>query len=248
MLLPSAKVPDIVQVMNTSGNWVHAPEHCGLCGDILPESPTEIIQSRAYRHCTCCDLMQMDPHCRLEAREEKDRYLKHNNSIRTKEYTAFLERLMLPVIRVLEQRGGTPSKSRGLDFGSGPYPMMAELMAEHGYPLELYDPLFAPKDRAGLLDQSFDFIICCETAEHFYHPAEEFGFMKKLLQPQGFIGLMTTLRKADSKIASWHYAQDETHVALYSEKTMGWIAAHLGFNISFPALNVVILELPCILR
>ncbi|MFH2113518.1 MAG: class I SAM-dependent methyltransferase [Spirochaetota bacterium] len=219
-------------------------DQCGLCGAELPACPTEIVQGRAYHHCSVCDLLQMAQVDRLCTKAEEARYLKHDNSTRTKGYTAFLERLMEPVIHKLDQRGEGQGKSRGLDFGSGPYPMLAELMAERGYPLEIYDPLFAPRDRAWFLDHPFDFILCCETAEHFYRPFDEFSFMVKLLAPQGFIAIMTSLRRADSKITTWHYARDETHVALYSKKTMGWIAGHFGFCISFPAQDVVFLDTP----
>jgi hypothetical protein len=188
--------------------------------------------------------LQMAHRNRLGMTEETDRYLKHNNSVRTKGYLSFLERLLVPVVQRLDQRAKSPEVLRGLDFGSGPYPMLAELMGERGYLLEIYDPLFAPRDRAALLEHSFDFILCCETAEHFYRPAEEFSFMTELLAPEGFLGIMTSLRRAGVEIETWHYAQDETHVALYSEATMHWIAVHWGLDISFPALDVVFFEKP----
>ena len=228
--------------MITPENGKYSPNQCGLCGNQLPGFPAEIVQGRAFHHCPACDLLQMAHADRMDAKKEAARYLKHNNSSRTKGYTAFLERLLMPVLRELEQRGCPPGKANGLDFGSGPYPMLAELMAEHGYPVEIYDPLFAPRDRAWLLDHQFDFILCCETAEHFYHPVEEFELMTKILAPRGFLGITTSLCRVVSKISTWHYAQDETHVALYSEKTMHWIADHFGLNISFPAHDVIFLE------
>jgi hypothetical protein len=177
---------------------------------------------------------------RLDVTEETARYLKHNNCLRTSGYLAFLDRLIVPVMRQLELYGNIPGLARGLDFGSGPYPMLAELMSERGYPVEIFDPLFAPRDRAGLLDRPFDFILCCETAEHFYRPAEEFGFMKNLLAPRGFLAIMTCLRRPEVAIDTWHYAQDETHVALYSVKTMHWIAGKFGLHISVPVKDVVL--------
>lgn len=181
---------------------------------------------------------------RLDTAKEKIRYLHHNNSLRTQGYTTFLERLIIPVIAELDRKGKGGGTARGLDFGSGPYPMMAELMAERGFPLEIYDPLFAPRDRAELLACAFDYVLCCETAEHFSRPIEDFSLMLKLLAPGGFLAIMTSLRKADSAIARWHYAQDETHVALYSEKTMFWIARRFGFRLRFPASGILFLDLP----
>jgi hypothetical protein len=188
--------------------------------------------------------MQMAEEHRLGAEAERARYLKHDNSTRTPGYTSFLERLILPVMAELDQKGRGEGRAKGLDFGSGPYPMMAELMAERGFPLELYDPLFAPRSRGELLSRPFDYVLCCETAEHFHRPFEEFTLMTELLAPDGFIALMTALRHPDSSIATWHYAQDETHVALYSEKTMYWIARRFRLRIRFPASGVVFLDAP----
>jgi hypothetical protein len=178
---------------------------------------------------------------RLDMEDEKARYLKHNNSIRSQGYTTFLERLITPVLAELDRQGKDRGKTRGLDFGSGPYPMLAELMAERGVNLEIYDPLFAPRDRASLLACPFDYILCCETAEHFYQPFDEFDFMRRLLAPGGFLAIMTSLRRADSGIAGWHYAQDETHVALYSENSMQWIARRFDLDLRLPASGVVFL-------
>ena len=144
----------------------------------------------------------------------------------------------------LERKGKKADMARGLDFGSGPYPMMAELMAERGFILELYDPIFAPRNRQDLLATAFDYVLCCETAEHFYRPFEEFELMTKLLAPDGIIAIMTSLRRPDSSIANWHYAQDETHVALYSEKTMYWIARRFNLRIRYPANGVIFLDTP----
>jgi hypothetical protein len=188
--------------------------------------------------------MQMAEDDRLSSEAERARYLKHDNSTRTPGYTSFLERLINPVIAELDQKGREAGRTNGLDFGSGPYPMMAELMAERGFPLELYDPIFAPRSRAELLSRPFDYVLCCETAEHFHQPFEEFKFMTELLAPGGFLALMTTLRHPDSSIASWHYAQDETHVALYSERTMYWIARYFRLRIRFPSSGVVFLDTP----
>jgi hypothetical protein len=226
--------------MIADGSRIINPARCGLCGTRLAARPDAVVQGRAYHLCQVCDLLQMTPQDRLDVTEETARYLKHNNSIRTKGYLAFLERIMVPVMKQLILCGHAPGTARGLDFGSGPYPMLAELMGERGYPVEIFDPLFAPRNRASLMSRPFDFILCCETVEHFYRPAEEFCFMKKLLAPKGFLAIMTSLRRPGLALASWHYAQDETHVALYSVQTMHWIAGQFNLDISFPAQDVVL--------
>ena len=232
----------IVIPMYSSDNCHLEPAICGLCSSLLPSSPTEIVQGRRYHLCPNCDLLQMAPVDRLGLTDEKKRYLLHDNSIRTTGYTRFLERLILPVITELDRQGKELGQVSGLDFGSGPYPMLAELMAERGYHLEIYDPLFAPRDKAWFLAKQFDYIVCCETVEHFYQPYQEFSFLSQLLTPDGFIAIMTSLRREGSKTTSWHYAQDETHVALYSARSMDWIAEHFNLRVKFPAQDVIIFK------
>jgi hypothetical protein len=217
---------------------------CGLCGTELPAVPADTIQKRAYFQCMECGLLQMATEDRLCIQDERSRYLKHNNSTRTKGYIAFLERLIVPVVAELKQRGEAKILPRGLDFGSGPYPMLAELMAERGYPLDLYDPLFAPKDKSVLRAHPYEYILCCETIEHFYQPSSEFEFMVSLVEPGGFLAIMTSLRTEDSSVSHWHYAQDETHVALYSKFSMQWIAARYSLNVRFPAPGIIFFDVP----
>ena len=61
----------------------------------------------------------------------------------------------------------------------------------------LYDPLFAP-DR-GVLQATYDFVTCTETAEHFHDPALEFARLDALLRPGGLLGLMTVFQNDDTR-------------------------------------------------
>ena len=72
-----------------------------------------------------------------------------------------------------ELRPRLPEGARGLDYGAGPGPALAAMIEEDGYSAALYDPLFHPDE--AVLSDSYDFITCTETVEHFATPAPTFN-------------------------------------------------------------------------
>lgn len=56
-----------------------------------------------------------------------------------------------------------------------------------------------------VLSDRYDFIACTEVAEHFYNPAAEFRRIDGLLEPGGWLGLMTGLVDDAMDFANWHY-------------------------------------------
>jgi hypothetical protein len=103
------------------------------------------------------------------------------------------------------------------------------MLTEKGHPTRDYDPFFAP-DR-DLLDASYDFLTCSETAEHFHDPAAEFRRMDTLLRPGGWLGLMTGLLQPDTDLATWWYLRDPTHVSFYTLDSLDWIASDRGWTL-----------------
>jgi 2-polyprenyl-3-methyl-5-hydroxy-6-metoxy-1,4-benzoquinol methylase len=106
--------------------------------------------------------------------------------------------------------------------------------------MAVYDPFFAP-DRA-VLDRSYDFISCTETAEHFHNPADEFDRLEGLLRPGGWLALMTCLHTEETNFGKWYYRKDPTHVVFYAAQTMRQIATIRGWSYEFPANNVVLMR------
>ncbi len=206
------------------------PESCRLC-----RTPSinfgQGLNQRLFLHCENCDCVFSSVASLLSSIEEKQRYLQHNNQP-TPQYEDFLNRLVIPVSQRL--RG----KKKGLDFGSGPVPVLSQLLKKHGHTMVHYDPYFFP-ERA-LLEESFDFITCCETAEHFHHPEQEFVLLDKMLQPGGYLGLMTQMQTEWTGFFDWYYPRDPTHVMFYSPRTMEHIAARFGWEVEFLPQNVVI--------
>lgn len=226
-------------------NVKQAELDCPLCGSGLSRALRIDAFKRRYLQCPDCDFLSMDPAFRLPASAEKKRYELHQNSISDPGYRAFLDRLRKPLIAELRKRYPESKPPRGLDYGSGPQPVFAALMAESGFTLKCWDPYFCATDRADLANgDPWDFIVCCEVAEHFYKPAEDFAFLRSILAPGGFIALMTAFRSAATDLSAWAYLSDSTHVSIYSQPSLGWLAARLGLDLSFPAERVAFLRLP----
>ncbi|HBO41231.1 MAG TPA: 2-polyprenyl-3-methyl-5-hydroxy-6-metoxy-1,4-benzoquinol methylase [Spirochaetaceae bacterium] len=204
---------------------------------------------RRYWTCRDCDLLFLDRAQLPASADERRRYSLHDNSQRSSGYLAFLERLRRPVLDWLRQRwpehvSAAGNRPRGLDYCCGPYPMLAELMAETGFPVVAWDPYFSERPRSSLVAEApFDFILCCEVAEHFFRPREEFAFLIGLLAPGGLIAVMTARHDAVDRLEAWHYLSDETHVSLFSRRSLDWLAGRLGLRLTLRAGDIAFLEL-----
>lgn len=182
------------------------------------------LPPRCYR-CGVCDLIFKDPQSYLSETEEKERYDLHENHD-TVAYRAFLAKTFDPLRPHL-----TPN-SRGLDFGCGPRPVMERMLAEEGYSVRSYDPYFFPEAEA--LRQTYDFILCSEVAEHFYHPKQEFERIDGLLKKGGWLAVGTAAPPIDPEgngFKRWHYHRDPTHVVFFGESTMRWLAPTRGWRL-----------------
>jgi SAM-dependent methyltransferase len=204
---------------------------CPLCEEVSEYAELQIGSRRGAR-CGMCGLVFIlrGDHLSLEA--EKSRYLLHQNARTDQKYVEFLKTLAQPFQKFI------PASANVLDYGSGPEPVMAEMLRESGHYVSLYDPFFAAHDLAFYAD--YDGIVCCETVEHFRDPRAEWQKLSDLLRPGGVLGVMTLMPKSETDFATWWYAKDPTHVAFYGEQTIRWIAATFKFEILELSDRVVI--------
>jgi len=188
------------------------------------------VDARAYRRCDACLATFVEPD-RLPSPElERREYGLHRNRIDDPGYRAFLDRLGRPLTERL--RLG----AFGLDYGCGPAPALATMLAEAGFEMAVWDPIYAPDPSR--LATTYDFITCTEVVEHFHHPADEFRRLDSLLRPDGVLAVMTMFQTDDARFANWHYRRDPTHVVFYRPQTMQWIADRHGWTVEFPAPNI----------
>jgi SAM-dependent methyltransferase len=189
---------------------------CPLCA-----SPSTPVDAR-YHECGHCLGRFMDPALYLPPDAERAEYALHQNDIRDPRYQAFVK----PLTDAVRQKQA-PGQD-GLDVGSGPASVIAHVLKPLGYRMQAYDPFFRPD--LSLLAQTYDFITCSETAEHFHHPRTEFQRLQLLLRPGGRLYLSTLLYDDSIPFANWHYRRDPTHAFIYRAETIYWIAEHLGFD------------------
>jgi len=158
----------------------------------------------------------------LSLEREKARYETHNNDVHDPEYQRFVSPIVSSALRDL-----SPSHS-GLDFGAGTGPVISKLLRDQGFNIVQYDPFF--HDHPALLEDTYDYIVCCEVVEHFCLPSREFALLKRLLKPQGILYCMTELYRQGIDFSNWYYINDPTHVFIYQSTTMEWIRQEYGFS------------------
>ncbi len=220
--------------MNAPDARERPPSDCPVC-DAGPARPFLTVDSLGYWRCPACLATFLDAAHFPDARAERARYLLHNNDPQDPGYRNFLNRLARPLLEKL-----APAR-QGLDYGCGPgAPALAQILAEAGHSIRLYDPFFHPD--ASALEQTYDFIACTEAVEHFHHPSREFARLDALLRPGGWLGVMTRFLTDDTRFAGWHYRRDETHVVFYRPETFRRIAARFGWQCEIPADNVVLMR------
>lgn len=209
--------------------------NCPLCvsDKVVPFFKREDITygKRVYLKCTECALIFLLPELLFDLEQEKARYDTHENSPEDPGYVAFLKKLADPLSKKL-----TPGQI-GLDFGCGPGPALSLILREEGFEVENYDPIYFPNQP--LLNREYDFITCTETIEHFYQPRKEFELLKKLLKPNGLLGVMTEILTDETTFTKWWYHNDPTHVCFYQPQTFEWIAHWQNWAFEMPNKNIV---------
>ena len=204
---------------------------CTVCGSRLIK-PFYTSDSLKYWSCNLCETKFLDKEHYINKYAEKKRYLEHENSIDDEGYRAFLSKLANP-LKIKINRD-----SKGLDYGCGHGPALADIFIKDKYLIDLYDPFFFPNKE--IFSKTYDFITCTETAEHFFNPNKEFDLLDTLLKKDGWLGVMTCFLTTNEAFDSWYYRRDPTHVVFYAEKTFEVIAKQRDWNCEIIAKDVVL--------
>lgn len=206
---------------------------CPLCRE-TSNDPAHVLGTRSYFQCRTCGLIFLIPSQRLSADQERARYEKHQNHGENLGYREFLS----PLVEELVTRLNPGAK--GLDFGSGPGPVLPELFRIRGFQVQMYDPFFASHPHA--LECRYDFIACSETIEHIYDPSQIFVLFRQLLHEKGWLGIMTQCFDTWADFSVSAYQRDPTHVCIYSQRVLRWIGQNLGWEVQFPRANLALLK------
>lgn len=212
---------------------------CPLCGDQAAQWFTDSRfggSQRDYLRCGHCEFVHVPAAQRLALETERAHYLLHENAVDDPGYRNFLSRLATPLLERL-----TPPAS-GLDFGCGPGPALAAMLAEAGFEVAVYDPQFAPN--AGVLEREWDFITATEVLEHLHRPGAELDRLWSLLRPGGWLGVMTRRLPAPADFDRWHYRRDPTHIGFFAARSFEWLAARWQAELELLGEDVALMRKP----
>lgn len=200
---------------------------CPLCMIVDLKEEVRGADKRRYHLCSHCLLIFVHPDDHLSQEEEKAHYKTHENSIENTGYVRFLNRVLKPTLPYLNPT------MRGLDYGCGPGPVLAELVRQNGISCENYDPYFTERE----VDPPYDFILSTECFEHFHSPNWNIQHICDLLKPNGLLGKWTTREQ----FAEWYYTKDPTHTSFYHQKTLEFLEARFGLQILWQEANRVVI-------
>jgi len=207
---------------------------CFLCGGCVQAYAQD--KRRDYLQCSRCALVQVPEVQRLATDDEKAEYDKHENSAGNLAYRRFLSRMLDPILEALS--GRIPEDLIGLDFGSGPEPVLQKMFSEQGIKQNAFDVFYA-NNPEHMSCGSYDFITATEVVEHLYDPAFELERLWSLLVPGGVLGVMTKRIISAEKFQAWHYKNDPTHVCFFSAATFEYLAKKWEAELNFVSADVV---------
>jgi len=166
--------------------------------------------------------------------QEIARYDRHQNSSEDAGYRSFLSRVLPPLISRVSP------DCKGLDYGSGPVPVLARILGEMGYHTDFFDPFF--HDCQELLQIQYDFVTCTEVVEHFRKPRENWDQMVRLLKTSGWLVVMTQLVSENVDFGQWYYKMDETHICFYTDVTFEWVSSNYQLKLEKCEHSVFLLQ------
>lgn len=208
---------------------------CMICQSNVQEVVDHQLDTTFF-HCPVCEFVYQEPASHVNKEKEKEQYDFHENSFENEGYVNYLRTFLKTHVLPLNKTG------IALDFGSGPGPVLYELMKEYFDQVYHYDPFYHPSE--DFKKHTYDVVTSTEVVEHFTDPIKEFTRLKELLKDDGYLVVMTNFRTMDmDQFLHWWYRRDTTHISFYHVKTFEKIADKIGFKIvSQNEKNVIILK------
>ena len=198
---------------------------CKICGNQV-QTLMDTQFDVDYFLCLNCEYLFQDETTCLSSEEEKQIYLSHENSADNVGYVnrfrEMIETYLLPE---------NPTNLNVLDFGSGPEPVLADLLKSYGFSVDIFDPYFAPDQ--GYRHRTYDIITLTEVVEHLKDPLSELAALVHLLKLGGRLAIMTQFHPMNEReFLTWWYRRDPTHIGFFRTKTFGIIANQLSLKIA----------------
>lgn len=199
---------------------------CKICS-----SDTKLVYDQQfeinYYRCPKCEFLFMEDEAKISFDEERAVYDTHENSIDNQGYVDMFKNFLDQCVLPFKQKG------KLLDFGSGPEPVLIQVIQrDYDFDTEHYDLHYAPdKIYQG---KSYDVIVSTEVVEHISQPLAVFQLLAERLKPGGILAFMTLYHLNDDEhFSDWWYRRDNTHVSFFTLKTLEYIAKECQCELIF---------------
>jgi SAM-dependent methyltransferase len=195
---------------------------CKICSTKTKHFEDDELK-KTFFHCSCCELIFLDKKSFVTAQNEKKQYDQHNNSLENEGYVKMFDDFLDFSLE------GVHVKTV-LDFGSGPTPVLAELLKQRGFLVDYFDKFYQPKKIYE--NKSYDLITTTEVFEHLENPKEVLNTLTKHLNPDGIISLMTLFHtNKQEDFLKWWYRRDPTHITFFTPKSIEFMASECGLKV-----------------
>ena len=191
--------------------------HCKICQGATEAFFDDYMKCETY-YCPTCEFIFKEETAIISREKELKVYEQHNNTEENLGYVAmfqdFMEKTFLPYKNEIRTV---------LDFGSGPNPVLANLMARQGFQVDHYDKFFAPQKVYE--DKKYDLITSTEVIEHISEVQETMALFSEHLQEGGYLALMTQFHPNEKEAyLKWWYRRDPTHISFFRPHALQTLA------------------------
>ena len=222
--------------MNARSSTVKPCLVCGHPVHIIEDPTLKKPQVVTYDVCEHCDFIRKQPRHHLDTQAEHAQYLHHVNTIENVGYVTMFKRFIAEAIDPFITKG------KGLDFGSGPGPVLYELLKIKGFDMAHYDPYFNPN--LSVFEARYDLITSTEVFEHLADPQKTLSRLTECLKNKGVLAIMTSFHQKDIAVfLNWWYRRDSTHIAFYTLKTFEFLIEEMPLHIVYTNnKNIIVLQ------
>lgn len=194
--------------------------------------------NQTYYYCPACKYIFLDEKHIVDSQKEKSVYNQHNNTMENEGYVNMFKRFIKRAVEPYEA-----SLTTALDFGCGPGPVLAALLRERGYEVDIYDPYFAPDQ--DFQCKKYDLITSTEVFEHLTNPLETLKMLQNHINKGGVLAVITLFHPDDTNLfKQWWYRKDPTHISFFQPKTFEVLTEIVGGLriIDYDEKNTVVLQ------
>jgi len=197
---------------------------CKIC-----HTNTKILKNNSiketYEICPHCEAISLQDKFIVTQQREKAQYENHNNSFESKGYVEMFEKFLDYFWQNLDKNA-----TNALDFGSGPGPVLAQILENRSLHVDIYDKFYQPKKP--YKNKKYDLITSTEVFEHLQDPLKILKLLKRHLEKGGQIAIMTLFHdNNEESFWKWWYRRDPTHILFYTPKTFEVMADMCGLKV-----------------